>query len=100
MKYVQLSEDYRDDHLAEAMYAREVEWFHYDFDRANFERMLEALPDGEYKDMIAKRLGETLGQMAQVELIYEALKAQITDPTKHAAAVARVALRREVVREK
>ena len=95
MEYEQLEQDYRDDHLAEAMYAREAEWFHYDFDRINFERMLAVLPPGEYAQDIAKRLHDTRDRLVAVDLVYAALKSQITDVGRHQAAVARAAMKRE-----
>lgn len=94
MEYEQLGQDYRDDHLAEAMYARELEWFHYDFDRINFEQMLKVLPPGEYADDLKKRLLDTRTQMAAVELVYKALKSQITDSNRHQVAVARTSAKR------
>lgn len=89
MKYTQLDNTYRDDVLAEALYARELEYFHYDFDRANFAEMLKTLPEGEYRAAIQARHDATLQQMANVEAIYAALKAQVTDPIAHQAAVQR-----------
>lgn len=95
MEYEQLEQDYRDDHLAEAMYQREAEWFHYDFDRINFERMLTALPPvGEYREQIEGRLKTTRAQMVAVDLVYAALKSQIIDTARHQAAIARVAGKR------
>lgn len=94
MEYEQLEQEYRDDHLAEAMYAREVEWFCYDFDRRNFEKMLTGLPAGEYRTMLEKRRADTLAQMTAVDLVYAALKSQVTDVTAHKAAVARVSAKR------
>jgi hypothetical protein len=94
MEYEQLEQEYRDDHLAEAMYAREVEWFCYDFDRRNFEMMLNGLPAGEYRTMLEKRLADTRSRMAEVDLVYTALKAQITDVAAHQAATARAAAKR------
>jgi acyl-CoA reductase-like NAD-dependent aldehyde dehydrogenase len=43
MIYTQLSNDYKYDTLAEAIYSREVEHFHYDFDRKNFEHLANHL---------------------------------------------------------
>lgn len=94
MEYEQLEQDYRDDHLAEAMYARETEWFHYDFDRINFERMLAALPPGEYRTQLEQRLTSTRAQMVAVDLVYAALKSQITDTARHRSAVVRAAEKR------
>lgn len=95
MEFEQLGQEYRDDHLAEAMYAREMEWFHYDFDKINFERMLTAVPPGNYADDINKRLQDTVAQMRAVDLIYAALKSQIADIAAHQRAVARAKEKRE-----
>lgn len=96
MEYEQLGAEYQADTLAEALYAREVEFFHYDFDRANFEAMLKTLPAGDFRVMIQSRLAETRAQMGNVEAIYAALKSRITEG--HAAAVERVRLRRAEAR--
>jgi hypothetical protein len=98
MKYNQLSQDYRDDTLAEALYQREVEFFHYDFDRANYEILLNDLPPGEFRSQIEQRLKETHVQIERVECIHAALTARITDPEAHAAAVARTAKKREAAK--
>ena len=55
MNYSQLTLDYKYRHLAAAIYSREAEYFHYDFDRINFEYMVLSLPEGEFKDDINKR---------------------------------------------
>lgn len=95
MEYEQLEQEYRDDHLAQAMYAREVEWFCYNFDLRNFEHALTADLSVEYRTMLEKRVVDTRTQMRGTELIYEALKAQITDVAAHKAAIARVAAKRQ-----
>jgi hypothetical protein len=87
MIYTQLPNNYKYDVIAEAIYARELEYFHYDFDRVNFEHMLESLPDGSDKDDIKSRLSITIEQMQKVELIINALKAQIDDAEAYNAAV-------------
>ncbi len=89
MDYKQIDSTYRDDVIAEAMYSREMEHFHYDFDRINFEFLLLELPDGEYRNEVKDRLATTIMQMGRVEQIHAALKSQITDQTAHDAAVAR-----------
>lgn len=98
MNYEQLSQEYQDDVLADALYAREVEWFHYNFDRVNFEHLLLSLPPGEYRSGIERKLSSTIVQMNAVELIYAALKSQITDVVAHSAAVSRVSAKREAVK--
>ena len=87
MKYEQMPLTYRDDTIAEALFAREIEYFHYDFDRINFEHILKDLPECEYRAMMEQRLFDTIGAMA--------LRAQITDPKAHAAAIARTTKRRK-----
>ena len=95
MKYTQLSQTYRDDVLAEAMYGREVEWFHFDFDRINFAKLLETLPHSPYRDNVQQRHDDTLDRMATVDAIYAALESQITDPEAHAAAIVRTTEKRK-----
>ena len=95
MNYSQLNQTYRDDVLAEAMYGREVEYFHFDFDRINFAKMLETLPSGPYRDNVQQRHDETLDRMATVDAIYAALVSQITDLEAHAAAIVRTTKKRK-----
>lgn len=94
MKYEQLSDEYQADTLADALYAREVEFFHYDFDRGNFEKMIESMPPSQFRESIQARLNETLVQMGNVEAIYAALRSRITDPQAHQEAIARCARKR------
>jgi hypothetical protein len=95
MKYEQLSDDYKYDTLADAVYAREVEHFHYDFDRKNFEHLLANATDNEFAANVAERLNSTRKEMGNVEAIMTALKAQIKDEQAYADAVVRVTAKRE-----
>jgi hypothetical protein len=95
MIYSQLPSSYKYDTLADAVYGREVEYFHYDFDRMNFEYILKDLPECEYRTNIENRLADTVGTMAQVERTMAALLAQIDDPTAYAEGVARAIERRK-----
>ena len=95
MNYQQLPPDYKNDTIAEAIYAREVEYFHYEFDAINFAHLIAASPPGPFRDSIQQRLDSTREQMAQVEAIHAALQAQVTDPAAHAAAVARAIEKRK-----
>jgi hypothetical protein len=95
MIYTQLTPDYKYDTIAEAIYAREVEFFHYDFDRINFEHLLKVAPDGEFKTSTAERLASTMQQMNAVEAIMDALRSQIDDKQAYAAAVVRVTAKRK-----
>ena len=95
MKYQQLTSDYKDDTIAEAMYGREIEYFHYEFDSLNFTSMLNTLPDGAERDALQERLNQTLKQMEYVDRIYDALKKQITDQASHEAAIIRTTEKRK-----
>lgn len=95
MKYTQLNDAYKFDVIADAVYARELEHFHYDFDRRNFEYLINTLPPGEYRLSIAKRLAETNAQIQNVEAIYASLIAQIDDKKAYAEAVKRSIKKRE-----
>jgi len=95
MIYTQLSDEYKYDTLADAMYAREVEYFHYDFDRKNFEHLLANATDNEFAASVAERLNDTCKQMGNVGAIMTALKAQIEDEQAYADAVVRVTAKRE-----
>lgn len=94
MIYTQLTSDYKYDTIAEAIYAREVEYFHYDFDRANFQHLLNNADDEAFKSDVAQRLASTLGQMQKVEAIMAALRSQIDDQAAYDAAVVRVTAKR------
>jgi hypothetical protein len=94
MIYTQLPADYKYDTLADAMYAREIEHFHYDFDRKNFEYLLAKATDNEFATNVAERLNSTRKEMSNVVAIMEALKAQIEDEQAYAAAVERVTAKR------
>ena len=95
MVYEQLSDDYKYDVLADAMYAREVEHFHYDFDRKNFEHLLANATDNEFAANVAERLDATRKQMGNVVSIIAALRDQIDNQAAYDAAVIRVTAKRE-----
>jgi len=94
MIYTQLLPTYKYDILAEAIYGREVEYFHYDFDRINFEHILKDLPVCEYRTNIEQRLADTIGAMAQVEKTMAALVAQIDNKAAYAEGVLRATEKR------
>lgn len=95
MKYEQLPTQYKYDTIADAVYVREVEYFHYDFDRKNFEHLLANATDDEFAANVAERLDATRKQMRNVAAIMDALKSQIDDADAYAAAVERVTAKRK-----
>lgn len=95
MKYEQLTIEYKYNILADAVYDREVEYFHYDFDRKNFEHLLANTIDNEFAANVAERLDETRKQMRNVAAVIAALKAQIDDNAKYEEAVVRVTAKRK-----
>lgn len=94
MNYTQLTNTYKYDLLAENIYSREVEYFHYDFDKKNFEQMLLTMPEGAERAAIQKRLQDTETQMNVVNNIYLALQSQIDDQVAYDAAVVRAQAKR------
>lgn len=94
MIYTQLPTSYKYDTLADAIYAREVEYFHYDFDRTNFEYLLINAMDNAFAANVAERLDATRKEMANVAAVMAALHAQIDDPVEYEAAVVRVTAKR------
>ena len=95
MIYTQLNAEYKYDTLADAIYAREIEHFHYDFDRKNFEYLIANATDNEFAANVAERLDATRKQMGNVEAIMAALQEQIEDQAAYDAAVVRVTAKRE-----
>lgn len=94
MMYTQLPETYKYDTLAEAIYAREVEYFHYDFDRMNFEHILANASDGAFTQQVSERLAATLQQIDNVQSVLEALWAQVDDKDAYEDAVKRTSAKR------
>jgi len=96
--YTQLSVDpLLNETLAQAIYQREVEHFHYDLNKTNYEQIIATAPDGDYKNSVAQLLADTLVQMNIVESIHAALQTQITDEVGYADAVARAKAARAVI---
>tara|TARA_R110000824_G_scaffold74825_1_gene190134 strand:- start:1035 stop:1346 length:312 start_codon:yes stop_codon:yes gene_type:complete len=95
MKYVQLPKTHKADTIAEAMYGREMEYFHYEFDVINFKHVIDNAPEGADMKDIHERIAASLTSMVTVEAVYEALKSQITDQAEHEAAVIRTTKKRQ-----
>jgi serine phosphatase RsbU (regulator of sigma subunit) len=94
MQYTQLTFEYKYDTLAEAIYNREIEYFHYELDLKNYIHMMTTLPEGDFKRDIENRIVETQKQMAIVENIYSALKNQIDDEAAYAVACTKLQAKR------
>ena len=69
MNYTQLNAEYKYDTLADAIYAREIEHFHYDFDRKNFEYLIANATDNEFAANVAERLNATRKQMDMADQV-------------------------------
>lgn len=90
MDYYLISPNTKYDTLATALKARQLEHFHYNFDKTNFEQMLKTLEQGAFRDEIEMRLASTCEQMCKVEAIYAALLSQVDDQSALDAAVKRM----------
>ena len=96
MNLEQLDPEYCDDQIAEAMYQREKEWWHYQLDRANFTDIAARLgADSGRAEELLGRIAEIDRQVEIVEAVYSALRARIRSPEAHAAAVERNRIKRE-----
>lgn len=95
MIYTQIQDSYKYRHIANAVYAREMEYFHYDFDLKNFEHLVENIPPSAFRDDVEKRIVETKAQMENVLAIIAALKSQIDDEEAYAEAVSHTTRQRE-----
>ena len=95
MKYKLIPKTHLADTIASAMYGREMEHFHYEFDVINFRYMIDNAPEGADLKDIQERLATSLASMAMVKNVHEALQAQITDQDEHEAAVIRTTKKRE-----
>ena len=99
MIYTQLSKEYKYDTLADAIFAREVEYFHYDFDRINFSYLLNVTTDEKSREDLNERYNSTVHQMKFVVNIMEALRAQIDDEVAYAEAVDRAVKKRALEKQ-
>jgi hypothetical protein len=95
MNYTSLDKNYKYETIATAIYAREVEYFHYDFDRVNFEYLIANSTDKDFVADIINRLADTKKQMTNLSAIVAALHAQIDDEAAYLAAVERVTIKRK-----
>ena len=95
MQYQQLDSIQIHQMLAETMYMREVEYRGYEQNLAAFTTMIaDPTIDPGYKAQVNQWITETKSAMAQVELWFNGLQSQITDPSLFSAAVGNsVALR-------
>ena len=94
MNYLYLEQDYIDDVIAGALHGREQEHFHYALDLANFQDVLKASNDPELRADMEARIAAITRSLDVVDKIYAALLSRITDPERHATAVARCAAKR------
>jgi len=94
MHYTQLHPSYKYDTIAGAIHAREVEYFHYEFDLINFGHIVATESEGAYRQQLQKNMAEIEEHMRRVSGVIDALKAQIDDPAAYAAAVQRATEKR------
>lgn len=116
MQYLSISPDDHQNNLADALVMREAEIYQYDINIENYERMLSALPQGDWPDHLIQYKGKPADQVPdeydndvialnyrdrlrtllktekaerkKSELVYETLKAQL--PTEKNALQAAV----------
>lgn len=94
MRYSQLNAAYKYDVLAGALYAREVELFHYRFDAENYRHILHSAAPGKFREDISKRLSEAESAIETVVAVIAALESQISDTKAFKKAVSLAAAKR------
>jgi hypothetical protein len=87
MLYSQLSPTYKYGVLASAISSRETEYFHYEFDRNNFEQLLKTCENKDERKDLEKRIADITFQMNKVERLIDVLKLQIDDEKAYNLAV-------------
>lgn len=103
IQYQLYTQDEQDEAIAEAMRGREIEHFHYDLNYKNYIDMLPNLPVGnekgtpeeqaqfKYRKHVESLIATEAVARDQTEVVYNALAAKLDDPTRKAAAFAKVA---------
>lgn len=94
MEYSQLPATYKYDTLAEAIYSRQLEHFHYNLDLVNFNYLIANTPVGAYRQELQGRINSTIEQMQKVSGVYDGLLAQVDNQVEYDAAVVRAMQRR------
>lgn len=98
--YQQLSQDEMDTIIAENMHGREVEHFHHELNAATYAALMAApsfqSAPPEWQARITQLRTEAQAEMVKIRGLYAALSAQLSDPTRQAAAIARAGKRRKI----
>ena len=89
-----LSQDEQDDIIVEFYEAQERDLFSHELNAERYERMLAALPDGDWRKRIEQLHTETLKRKDEVESILAATESQLPPADRIAASLARIAAKR------
>lgn len=98
MEYKLLTEDERDEMIANTLLAQERDHFSHASNIERYTAMLEDLPEGPFRDRVAGLLQETRSRIAEVESIIAKTEPQLPPRARLDAAAARVLAREETTR--
>jgi len=79
MEYTILSQDERDEILANTLKAQEMDHFLFSCDESRYTKLLETLPEGEHKDNVARELLVVKSRIGETSRHLEATKEQISE---------------------
>lgn len=86
-----MNNDYYDQHIARNMYERELEKFHYEFDKSMFLDMISSpATSEELKIDLTRRVGEIDKQLEIVNAVIAGLQARVRNQQAHEAIMAKL----------
>lgn len=92
--YLLLTEEERDDMLAQTLLSQEVDLFMHRVNQERYDAILAgSLPPGQFRNRIEKLKEETLERAIEVEAILDALRPQLPPQARLSAATARLRAR-------
>ncbi|MCX7800087.1 MAG: hypothetical protein N2109_07065 [Fimbriimonadales bacterium] len=89
-QYRVLSQEEMDDIVVEFFAAQERDMFCHELNKQRYEEMLKVLPEGEYRQRVARLLAETNERMAEVEAIIAKTEPQLPPTARVQAAAQRI----------
>jgi hypothetical protein len=79
MEYTLLSQDERDEILANTLKGQEMDHFLFSCDKSRYEKLIETLPEGEHKENVKRELLVVKSRIEETNHHLDATKAQISE---------------------
>jgi len=97
-KYLLLEEDEKHEHLANFLLAQERDHYLHTINKERYEKMLEHLPQGDFRNRIHKLHSETCSRIEEVTAIIEATMKDVPTEDTLKSALARAQLKQQQLR--